>query len=132
MPSAESIRPNRKRWLAAALAAAFIAGALILRLGLLSSSHLGEAANLSKRGDYLAALDAYTDSIRNYFPGNPWSRRAAGEAFQMIRSASREAQARRRDLEQLRGSILALRSFYQPYSSILNEIQTELGENNSP
>ena len=71
------------------------------------------------------AFNCYNRAIRNYYPGNPYVSQAVQDAVQLIESQSLNVN---NDLQQLRGSLLSIRSFYQPFSKEMEWIDNKLLE----
>lgn len=130
--------PTKKRafrlragWLAA-LCVIFVLG---FRLGGLSCDHVREAQQALAAQQDTQAVEACTWAIRNHFPGNPYSARAValglGIADRLVEEG-RINEARRTWLD-LRATLLSIRSFYQPFPDVLNQIDRRLDhETNSP
>jgi hypothetical protein len=102
--------------------------ASVLRLAMLSESHFRTACEAQQRGDFPTALQAYTWSIRNYFPGNPRVSQALRGALEItdtyrLQGKNQEAIQGLRDLQ---AALYAIRSFYQPCRDSLPAIEARL------
>ncbi len=97
-----------------------------VRLTWLSSSHVKQAYAAFDQENITQGLDSLNRAVRNYFPGNPYSKQAVEVALYIIDTDSQNVNE---DLHQLRGSILSVRSFYQPYSGPLETIEQKLKDN---
>lgn len=116
------------RWIVSALIVASVAaGALVVRLTVLSASHLNDAERIQQSENREAFFDCLMWAIRNHYPGNPYSREAVVRALSSIREPVGEIQpTQRAQLLELRATLLSIRSFYQPFYSELNEVNERL------
>jgi hypothetical protein len=101
---------------------------LIGRFAILSARHLQHAEWAEESGQFEEAIEAYTGSIRNYFPGNPYSARAIQGALRIIDRYHEQGkiEPRKSALLDLRASLLSIHSFYQPYGEEFRFIEREL------
>lgn len=100
--------------------------ALGVRLTWLSSSYVSKAMQAANDKKIELAFDYYNRAIRNYYPGNPYTSQAVNHAIKIIESESKNVN---NDLQQLRGSLLSIRSLYQPYRQEIEWIENKLTEN---
>lgn len=101
---------------------------LVGRLAILSADHLRRAEAAVESGRFEEAIEAYTGSIRNYFPGNPFSARAIRGALRIINGYYEQGkiEPRKNALLDLHASLLSIHSFYQPYREEYLFIDREL------
>ncbi|MDP8244586.1 MAG: hypothetical protein P9L94_10935 [Candidatus Hinthialibacter antarcticus] len=99
--------------------------ALGTRLTWLASHHLSDAQHAVEQKQFALAFDYYNRAIRNYYPGNPYSRKAVLNAKNFVGSYSQNIN---KDLQQFRGSLLSIRSLYQPYNKEVEWIENKLSE----
>lgn len=98
------------------------------RLSMLSAGHLQRAQTADQAGRMEEAVEAYAWSIRNYFPGNPYSGRAIRGALHVIDECheSKQVNQKRQALLEIRAALLSIRSIYQPYKRELKQIDKQL------
>ncbi len=110
----------------------FIAPLVLLtiaaRLAFLSYTHNERASDFLLDGQLENALHSYQWSIRNYFPGNPFVKHALDETLNAINGYHTKGKIseERTTLQNLRASLLSIRSFYQPYPHILQLVDEKL------
>ena len=100
----------------------------VIRLTIFSNSHLRDAKEALQTGNLQAALQSYTWSIRNYYPGCPYTSQAVEGALQVIdifhsQGKIKEEQQGLRDVQ---AALYAIRSFYQPCRNSLRAIEERL------
>ena len=100
--------------------------ALGVRLSWLASGHLADAQAAVGQKQYALAFEGYNRAIRNYYPANPYAKQAIKLAVAYIEDHSQKVN---QDLQQLRGTLLSIRSLYQPYSSEFEWIEAKMSEN---
>jgi hypothetical protein len=94
---------------------------LFLRLTILSSSSYKQGEEEFNKGQYEIALEHFTWSIRNYYPGNPYVKRSVQRTLDIISQfhdaglGTREQQTRQR----LKAALRSIRSVAQPYQGII-------------
>lgn len=117
------------RWLRIGAPIAFIAvAALTVRLTVLSANHYNRAVEAERADDYAEAIRAYTWSIRNYYPGNPYAARSLENALSIVDVYGKNERFDRQKqaLQDLHAVLWAIRSFYQPYRIELRRIESAL------
>ncbi len=94
----------------------------------LSHHYVTEARTAVQQGKSEEALHSYNQSIRNYFPANPFVERALQEVEEIIEKYRAEGNRieEERALRDLRASLLSIRSFFQPYPETLHDIEARL------
>lgn len=98
------------------------------RLAILSAGHLTRAQAAVESGRFVESIQAYTWSIRNYFPGNPYSARAIRGALRVIDGYHEPGQIELKKIAllDLHACLLSIHSFYQPYREEYLLIEKEL------
>jgi heme exporter protein D len=98
------------------------------RLAILSDFHFRQAREEQQRGEMQAALQAYTWSIRNDFPGNPYTRKAVAGALEIIETYHSQGKKSEEivGLREVQAALSAVRSFYQPCKDTLPIIEERL------
>ncbi len=111
-----------------ALIAVIVFIALVARLTFVSAHHHRLALEAGHAERYEEAIRSYTWSIRNYYPGNPYSARSLKNALNIVDRYDEEGKSNleQQALGDLHAALLALRSFYQPYPDELRRIEAML------
>lgn len=80
-----------------------------------------------KKSEGLEKVKAYERVILNHFPLSPYTKRAAGELL-LICEEFVEENEKLYCYETLRSSLIQIRSFYQPYKEIIDEINPKIAD----
>jgi len=101
---------------------------LMGRLAVLSGQACRGAGEALLAGRVEEAFQAYLESIRHDFPGNPYSPKALRGALNIIDGYHEQGQAEkeRHALEDLRAVLYSIRSFHQPYADFLRQTEQRL------
>ncbi len=120
-----------RRW---APVAGIILLAVIGRLVYLSQSHLAQAHKHIQAEEFDEAIWDYQWAIRHYVPGWPSCSKAVVELHELAKRwhTDGDQENYRKTLNRLRGSLYAIRSFYQPFADTLKIVEEELRENEEP
>lgn len=101
---------------------------LLARLTFFSAQayHQGKAAYAA--GEYPQAVEAFTLSIRHYYPGNRYSGAAVESAIEAIDQllTNGEREQALLGLYEVRAALQSARSVYQPYSLPLQTVEERL------
>ncbi|MGI6458183.1 MAG: hypothetical protein ACOX5R_21550 [bacterium] len=104
--------------------------AVFLRLSYFSYYHYREAVIAQQKGDLLSALNSYSWSIRNYFPANPYAYRSVNNSISLMQDSlsAQQSENVQHGLHNLRAALYSIRTFYQPYSDSLRQIEEMLNQ----
>ena len=125
-----SIHRFKRIALFSAVITIFIVLALTMRLTILSARHFQQAELANQSGQLDEAIEFYTWSIRNYYPGNLYTTRSVQEAIRVIDQYDENSQIDKKKIAlfNLQAALSSIRSFYQPYRDQLVIIQQQIDE----
>lgn len=112
----------------------FIFIILIGRLYILSATYYQQAIIAAENEQMEEAVQLFTQSIRNYFPGNPYVSRSINEIQRIVDGYHEQGQIEKANqtVSDLTASLYAIRSFYQPFSIQLQELEQRLQSASHP
>lgn len=121
--------PTRKQWVLTGFVFCLLGISVVtVRLTWLSSSYIQLAAIAQQQNKDEEMIQAYLGVLRNHFPGNPYSSNAILNILQQVDEWKRQNnnQEALKSLKNLRATLYGIESFYQPFSSQLNDIEEQI------
>lgn len=121
--------PTIKQWVMTGFVFCLLGiSVVVVRLTWLSSSYRHSAAIAQQQNKDEEMIRAYLGVLRNHFPGNPYSPNAIMNILQQVDEWKRQNnnQEALKVLKNARATLYGIASFYQPFSSELNEIETQI------
>lgn len=86
-----------------------------------------EFINIAKNQSGLSAIKSYEKVILSYVPFSPYNQKAVDGMINICKTLQKEDE-KLYCYETLRSDLIQIRSFYQPFSNILNEITPEIAK----